>query len=292
MNIFISETVSAMNGREKALIAWVFFAFVFILFSSKTRQAFWGVVKAFLNKKIIIPLLAAFVYSGVSIWILRFAGVWNITLLKDTIFWLLGTATVLFFNVDKASRSSSLFKKMLLETVAFTVFLEFLAGLYSFSFLVEFFSMPLLFLIVGMSALADGRDEYKVARKPLKAILAGYGLFMLSYSVLTALGNLAESITIYNLLTLIVPSVLTVMYLPFVYVFALIMAYETLFVRLKAFIKSKKLLTFAKREIFTLCLFNLRLLNEFSQSTGGGILRIKSRQDVLNMIKDFKEQYV
>jgi len=280
-----------MNGREIALVAWVFIVLIFIVFSSKTRPAFMGVIKALLNKKIIGPLVIAFVYSSVSIWILHFVGIWKLILLKDTIFWLLGTAIVLFFNTNKASQDSSLFRKMLLETAAFTVFLEFLANLYSFSFIVEFTLMPFLFLVVAMSALADGRDEHKIIRKPLKVVLAGYGLFILSYSILTALNNLVGSLTVYNLLTLITPSVLTVMYLPFIYVFALVMAYETLFVRLGIFIKNKKLLTFTKWRIFTLCLINLRLLNKFSQNTGAQILKIKNRKDVVNMINDFKKKY-
>ena len=281
-----------MNGREIALVVWALIALVLILLNRKTRPAFWSVVKALLNQKIIIPLVLALAYSSVSIWILNFVGIWGITLLKDTIFWLLGTATVLFFNTNKASQDALLFRKMILGTVAFTVFLEFLANLYSFPFIVEFALIPFLFLVIGMSALADSRDEYKIIRKPLKAVLAGYGLFVLSYSIITALNNLPESLTLYNLLSLIIPSVLTVMYLPFIYLFALIMAYELLFVRLGSLMKGdKELVRFTKKRILISFGLNLWLLNKFVQNSAADLLKLKlkNKEGVSSMLEKYRE---
>ena len=284
MNI-LNNLLDAMNGREKALLTWGVIAFIFILVNRKTRSAVFDVIKAFLNIKIIAPFLAMFCYSGVLLWILSTVGFWNTTLLKDTLFWLFGIAIVLFFNTNKASQDPSLFRKMLLETVAFTVFLEFLANLYSFSFIVELSLMPILFLVVAMSALADGKDEYKIIRKPLRVILVGYGLFVLSYSVFTALSNLTRSLTVYNLLTLITPSVLTVMYLPFIYLFALIMAYELLFVRLDSLMRGdKELAKFTKKRMLISFRLNLWLINNFAQNSAADILKLKNKQDVVSMI--------
>lgn len=279
-----------MNGREKALLVWGLIAFVFILVNRKTHDAMLGVVKAFLNIKIVAPFLAMFFYSGMLLWLLNIVGLWNSALLKDTIFWLFGTAIVLFFNTNRASQNPSLLKKMLLETVAFTVFLEFLANLYSFSFLAEFTLMPLLFFVVAMSALADSKDVYRIVRKPLKAILAGYGLFVLPYSIFTAFNNLFESLTLYNLLSLVIPSVLTVMYLPFIYLFALIMAYELLFVRLGSLMRgNKELARFTKKRILISFGLNLWLLNKFAQNSAADILKLKNENGVFSMLEKYRK---
>lgn len=235
-----------------------------------------SLIKTFYSWKILTPLLVMLAYSGISIWILTNVGVWNVSLLKDTIFWLLGTAVVLLFNTNKASQNPAFFKTMMLETIALTVLIEFLANLYSLSFIAEFIIMPFVFFIAGMSALADSRDEYKVARKPLKLILAGYGLFVLLFSVSLAICNFTGLFSIHNLLVLVVPSVLTVMYLPFIYVFALIMAYETLFVRIDSLLRdNRELAGFTKMKIFALCYFDLRLLSQFSQNTGAENIQVK-----------------
>lgn len=281
--------IDTLNGREKALMAWITIAIIFILINKKTRSVLLNVVKAFVNKKVFIPFVAMLVYSVVSIWILKQVGIWNTTLLKDTLLWLFGTATVLFLNTNEASRNPSMFKKMLLETVVFTMFLEFLAGLYSFSFVIEFVVLPFLFVVANMSALADSRDEYMIFRKPLKIILGGYGLFILFYSVLTVLKNLTESLTVHNLLALITPSLLSIMYLPFIYLFALIMSYETLFVRLGILIKNERLLFYSYWKILGLCHLNLWRLNMFSRNTGGQIMKLKNKKDILKLISRFRK---
>lgn len=281
------EIINAMNGREKALAAWVVILIIFILINSKTRTSLFNVANTFFNPKILIPFLAMLAYSVLSVLVLRQAGIWDIFLLKDTIFWFFGTATVLFLNTNKASQDPSLFKKILLETFAITILVEFLTGLYSFSFAIEFVLMPFLFLVIAMSALADSRDEYMIVRRPLKVLIAGYGIFILSYSILTAIGSLTEALSAHNLITLVIPSVLTVMYLPFIYLFALVMAYEALFIRLEIFIKDKKLLSFAKWKVIALCHINLKTLTSFSSTTGREITTIKNKKDILAVIQNF-----
>jgi len=64
------------------------------------------------------------------------------------------------------------------------------------------------------------------------------------------------------------------------------MVYETLFVRLKIFIKDKELLSFAKRRILLLCHLNLGKLNGFAQSST--IIQITNKRDIQEMIEDFE----
>lgn len=64
------------------------------------------------------------------------------------------------------------------------------------------------------------------------------------------------------------------------------MAYETLFIRLKIFVKDQKLLSFVKRRILLLCHLNLGKLNRFAQSSA--ITKITSKRDVQRLIKTFK----
>jgi len=284
----LSSLIDTFNGREKALVAWIVVALVYMLGNSKTRTTLIGVTKAFLNIKVLVPYLATLTYLILSINFLRTFGIWDFTLLKDTVFWFLGTATVLFLNTNKASQNPLWFKKMLLEVIAFTVFVEFLANLYSFPFLLEFLILPFIFLVVATSAFADIKDEYKAIRKPLKVIIAGYGLFVLYISVSSVFKNLTTTLTIHNLLTLVVPSILTIMYLPFIYIFALIMAYEMLFIRLGIFIKDKQLLRFTKWEVIKLNHFNLFLLNRISKGIGRELTKVENKQDVLTMLINAK----
>lgn len=89
-----------------------------------------------------------------------------------------------------------------------------------------------------------------------------------------------------NLKTLILPPLLTVAFIPFVYLFALIITYETLFVRLSIFNKNNPdLIKFTKHKIILAYHLNLLELNRFAKESNQDLMKIKTREDVINMVK-------
>ncbi len=79
---------------------------------------------------------------------------------------------------------------------------------------------------------------------------------------------------------------LTFVFLPFVYLMALFMKYENIFVRIDIFNKDLKLAKFAKRKVFTVYHFNLMKLNKWSKETG--ILKFSSKEDTVSSIQKYK----
>jgi hypothetical protein len=79
--------------------------------------------------------------------------------------------------------------------------------------------------------------------------------------------------------------------MPFLYIAALIGAYEKLFVRLDFFLKNNKALAnFAKQKIFYFCFLNLWKLNKFAKERALDFLDIKNKSDVLKMVKTFNNR--
>ena len=68
-----------------------------------------GVIKAFFNKKIFSVVLGMLVYTSLIVMLLLKIGLWDSFLIKDTIFWILGTAFVLLMNTNKATENISFF---------------------------------------------------------------------------------------------------------------------------------------------------------------------------------------
>lgn len=214
------------NNREKALAVWLL-VFLFWTFTKKeVRTSALGVLKAMFLTKIAFVFLGMLIYVSVIILLLYKVDLWDFLLIKDTIYWILGTGFVLLVSVNKALQDKSHFRKILFDTLKLTIILEFIANLYAFGFWIEMLLMPLLFLIVAINAYSGIKTEYEPTKKLTNWILAVLGISMLLFAFSQILFNYHSLTTTYNLQTFILPPILTITFIPFLYIFTLVMAYE------------------------------------------------------------------
>jgi len=282
--------INTLNGREKAVIVW-FLIFLFWALSQKNiRTSMLGVLKAFFQKKIITVFLAMFVYIFFIILLFSKLQIWNASLTKDTGFWILGSAFVLLMNVNNATQDDHHFKKILIDNLKLILVLEFIITLYSFDFWIEMLFVPVMFLIVTMGAVAEIKKEYLPVKKLIDYILSFIGIFLIIFAISKVIGDYQGFLTANNLRSFVLPPLMTLAYIPFLYIFALIMAYEMLFVRLDIFLKNdKKLAGFAKQKIFRLCFLNLGKLNRFAKESTSDLLNLRDKNGILNLVERFNK---
>jgi len=282
--------INTLNGREKAVIVW-FLIFLFWALSQKNiRTSMLGVLKAFFQKKIITVFLAMFVYIFFIILLFSKLQIWNASLTKDTGFWILGSAFVLLMNVNNATQDDHHFKKILIDNLKLILVLEFIITLYSFNFWIEMLFVPVMFLIVAMGAVAEIKKEYLPVKKLIDYILSFIGIFLIIFAISKVIGDYQGFLTANNLRSFVLPPLMTLAYIPFLYIFALIMAYEMLFVRLDIFLKNdKKLAGFAKQKIFRLCFLNLGKLNRFAKESTSDLLNLRDKNGILNLVERFNK---
>lgn len=216
--------------------------------------------------------------------------VWDISLLKDTIVWVLGTALVMFINYDKAYQESKYFKKVLLDNVKLVVFLEFIINLYVFNLVVEFLLVPILFVVAALLAYSGSKKEYNPIKNVLQFLLALYGIFLIIFAIVQVIGDFKDFATLYNLKDFLLAPLLTVSYLPFVYFLALYGTYDALFTRVDIFLRDQntELRRFTKRQILHACLFNLKKLNRFSTNCTTQLMSIKNKSDIVSLTRQFR----
>jgi len=282
--------INTLNGREKAVIVW-FLIFLFWALSQKNiRTSMLGVLKAFFQKKIITVFLAMFVYIFFIILLFSKLQIWNASLTKDTGFWILGSAFVLLMNVNNATQDDHHFKKILIDNLKLILVLEFIITLYSFDFWIEMLFVPVMFLIVAMGAVAEIKKEYLPVKKLIDNILSFIGIFLIIFAISKVIGDYQGFLTANNLRSFVLPPLMALAYIPFLYIFALIMAYEMLFVRLDIFLKNdKKLAGFAKQKIFRLCFLNLGKLNRFAKESTSDLLNLRDKNGILNLVERFNK---
>ena len=228
-----------------------------------------------------------FTYIACVIWVLKVMAIWKIDHISLTVLWCVCVAYVMLFNFQKAN-DQKFFKNSLKGNIKGLVFVEFFVNLYVFNFWIEFMIVPIAAIIGGMKAIAERDKEYEIVDKLLNYILGAFGLFLLfyaSYKVVTDFENFA---TIQNLESFYVPILLSILFIPFVYIAALIAAYETLFTRLQFFVPDKAVLRYAKFKTILSIQFNLSKLNRWSDYINKN-WRFKNRTEVKEAVAAFKQ---
>ena len=75
-------------------------------------------------------------------------------------------------------------------------------------------------------------EKHKVVSKFLQNVIAIAGLSIFSYSLYKTIVNFDDVLTFQNLVSFLLPSTITVLFIPFVYFLALYSTYESYFIHL------------------------------------------------------------
>ncbi len=252
-----------------------------------------SILKILFSKNVIVSLAVMIAYVALMIVMFYKIGFWNISMLFVTIAWFFGTAFMAWVNVNEVNKNQDYFKKAILDNfkLAFTVgLLGFIINLHVFSLTIELIILPVLSVIYIIIEYLKIKKEYSQVSKVLNPLLVIAGFYLLISAVFNIYSDFKSFLTINNLFTFLLPPALTFLYLPFIYLLALYVAYDKIFKLLNSWVdkRNKELAKFAKRKIFYTHFINLRNLNNFSRKNTGNLIRLNSKEDLLNIIKPFE----
>ena len=202
--------------------------------------------------------------------------------LCDVIFWFFSAASYSFFQITKASDEPYYFSKAIKDNLKIIVVIQFVLSVYTFSLWVELIFIPLMVVIGGMIAVSQQKEEHKIVEQLLTKLTEAIGLFIVIFTVyklITAFGELGQLKTIYDL---IIPTALSLLLLPFLYLLAVFNNYQSIFVRLGLFIKDPQLLKYAKLTSIRKC--HLRFAKLVRWANNVACLDIKSKADYIVML--------
>lgn len=271
------------NNREIALI---FYLLIFILWTftqTKIRGSIFGLVKALFAKQIFISILFLLFYISLAVYALSLADLWNLSLIKDTIYWTFGVGFILMMNSNKAMQEENYFKKFVIENVKLFMIIEFVLGLYVFGIITEFILMPIVIFLSMLLGYIEVYEEHEKVKNFLLKIFGIIGIFYVIYSGYEIYQNFKSFVNYDNLRALIFPALMTILFLPFAYFYVLYTFYDSLFVRIGIFLKdNKSLRRFAKWRILLTVNFSLRKLKLITPGfLFGGC---QTREDIKNEI--------
>lgn len=275
------------NNREIAIAIWFFVLLIWMLSNKGVRNSLFILLKAFSQKKILFIILLIILYFSAMLAFLYLVKFWDITLLKDSIIWLVFTGALTCFNAVTAKQNEKIFKKILKESLSIVIILEFILNTYTFPLMVELILLPLLAFIILSEEFSKTNTKYKSVERlmtKLQTILSFTILFSIIYKIATDFKNFWS---ISTLKIFLLPIILTITFLPFLYFLVLYSRYEILFLGLNSGeVKSIELKKYAKKKIFKQCFLNLAKVNKAISSSASFDLRnIKTKKDVDKIIE-------
>ncbi|MGD9872857.1 MAG: hypothetical protein AB7T27_01180 [Kiritimatiellia bacterium] len=277
------------NNREIATGIWLVIVAIWAGQKDGIRESFLKMFKTFRHPKIIIPVLLMVGYLWLEVFLLSQWELWNMSLLKDTIYWFILTGIVLFLNIVGEKDSILFLKKTAIECVAVTVILQFMLNLYTFSLWGELIFIPGTTLLAMMTAVAEITPEYAPAKKLFDGILSIIGLGMVIYLIRMTWLHHSELSASKLLLTILNPIMLTFLFFPFLYIAKLVSDYEMFFVRLQFHITNDdELLSYTRLKTLLYCNINLPRLNRFEKYLLSNVWDTRDRDGINRIIQRFK----
>jgi len=230
------------------------------------RQSSKDLIKSFLQRSILSMIFLMIIYIVTIVGVLYYFDLWNRTLLKDTIYWTFGGAFILLVNVHKATGEDNHFKKIALDSFKLIIVIEFLSNLYVFNLALELIFLPIILFFSLMSAFAERKDEHKPVKKLSDSLIAIYGIAVSIFSVYHIIIDFNNIATASNLKSFLLSPTLTLLYLPFLYLMALFMAYESFLKSRKWILKeNKKAFRYLKWKVFIKCNFSIRKIRKVTR---------------------------
>ncbi|WP_226422234.1 hypothetical protein [Vibrio sp. E14] len=275
-----------LNNREIAIALWLLAISVYVYFSPKmveVRSAFSKLLQTFFVSQIVSVLGLMIVYMAIVISVLSELALWNTEQIKNTVFWCFSVGFLSLFEIDKLKKDRIHFKRLVVDNLQLLAVFQFVVGVYTFPLLIEAILVPLLVFIGILLAVAKTDEKYYQVKKVLEYLLFMFGVVLVCYTLymlVTDFGEFGNEKTAYDF---IVPPLLTLCYLPFIYMFLVYTTYEQVFSRLTFSIKKPVYRRVAK--IYAVVLFNFRLtlLERWAHEVARG--NLESHSDLIDSIK-------
>jgi hypothetical protein len=282
------ETITDIfSNREISIIIWIIVLITLFSISKEIRKSSGGIFSAIFDEKIVDILLLMFIYTELMILILTIIEFWNFSLLKDTIYWVLLVGFPLLLNMDKINKEENHIKSILKNSIKGIIIIEFITNFYNFSLISELILIPIITFISLLQVVSKTKPEWNKVYNLLTWVLAILGISVFIYSVNKIYQSPEGFFNILTLQTFLLPVILTILFIPFLYLVALYSLYETVTGVIGLRIKKEKHKRYLKRKMFLTFGLNRRKLKRFQKEVPLGIMR--NKKEIKKVINDFNK---
>lgn len=261
----MDSLLNQFGNREIASLIWVVGILILMMSKSDLRKSMGGVLKAFFQWTLLRIFIIALFYILLIVWLLYWRDIWTFENLKTTILWSLTFAFVAIFRANQIQEDDRYFTRILRDLITITPVLIFIIELHNCSLIIELIAVPLITIIVMMHTVSQTENDYKKVTKFLGRILSILGFGYLLLSIWKTIDNIESFATINILREFLFPILLSILFLPFIFLLGIHMAYENTFKSMNNWLNDKPLLSYTIRQALLKYGTNIDYLNRWKQ---------------------------
>lgn len=144
--------------------------------------------------------------------------------------------------------------------------LQFVINFYNFSLITELILLPILVFIRMLQAFEGLESKNARVAKTLTNLMSIFGFGLLIYSIYKMANGFSDFLKLGTLHSFILPIILTILFLPYLYFLSLYSIYESYFIRLDFMSVKKGEVKKVKRHIRQIVHININRLNRIIAS--------------------------
>lgn len=222
-----------LSNREIASLVYLAIIVVALSFWKRGHKSLLAVIRACFAPKLVLVWVTMTLYVVACVCLLAWLTLWAGPNLKSTLLWWLTVGLVSMFEAQRLKDRPDTFRKLVLESFTITVVLIFIVELVSFPLWVELLMQPVLVFLTLLIAVAELRPEHASVLKLFKGMQVLSGLLIFGFSLMLVVEGIDEFWSLNTLREFTLPFLLWLLFVPFVYLLAMLMAYEESFVLLR-----------------------------------------------------------
>lgn len=274
------------NNREIAFVFWLIAFSIFALSKTEIRASLKSLIKIILSKQILLTLMISSVYVFIILYMLAFFGLWDTSLIKASLLWYFGSYFMLLVGYDNAIKEKHYLRNLIKKAFTLTILIEYLVNVYVFPLLLEFFLLPVITFLYLISAYSESNEKYQ----PIKAIsdwvIGIIGICIIISALSTAINNPNAIIDVKTIQEFFLPIILTILFIPFIFLLALYSIYEVIFLRFDVWIKDRELSSYAKFKLLITYKLSLGKLSALHGTFYSSLGKLNSKHQIAYYIKD------
>ena len=277
------------TNREIATIIWITLFIIIFLLIKQIRTPILNSIKCFFKINILLYFFSYLCYLSLITYSFYYLELWDITYLKENIIWFIFSGLPIGLIVATNEMERGFWKKVILKNLKLLVFVEFIISSFTFSLIVELLIIPTITLIVLVNTISKFKEEDKYVEKYTNIILTFFGLFILSYSLYKSITEIHSIGNVSHLKSFLFPVFYSIISIPYMYIFKLIVEYEKLFMRLRCGKKrSRKLNLLIKLRLLLFCNIQIKKLQIAVNMNNYNLRSISSKDEIDIMIRSYK----
>ncbi len=266
------------------MLVWMVLTLVAALSIPSTRGIIIEGIKIAARPFVSVLLVATTLLAAAITICLAWFGYWRTSMIPATVAWFVGTAIVGTFSTGGVGE----LRRLAAKTVALIAVVEFISNAYTLPLLAELMIVPIVVVLVTLASFADLRREFANTRTPFKVLCIALFVGTLTPTIVYVAQHLGQLASAEQAREFLLPLILTIAFLPYLYLVRMVIAWQTALSMLKNLMQDRpSLLSTARRALIRSCHISLPRIQLFEPEFRWRLAAATSEEDIQCTMHDF-----